>query len=63
MAVLPLVLYHRISPATLTEIMNTVTSRMSSGEKAGYAATSAITGAAAAVFRGQFFNRSPIKKL
>ncbi|AFV12087.1 magnesium-chelatase BchI [Thermacetogenium phaeum DSM 12270] len=33
MAVLPLALYHRVSPATLTEIMNTVNNRMVGNEK------------------------------
>jgi magnesium chelatase subunit I len=60
MAVLPLVLYHRISPATLTEIMNTVNSRMSSSEKAAYA-TSAINKGSSSRLT-QFFNRSAEKK-
>jgi magnesium chelatase subunit I len=38
MTVLPLVLCHRVNPTTLMEIMNTVNSRMSSGDKAAYAA-------------------------
>ncbi len=36
MAVLPLALYHRVSPATLTEIMNTVNNRMTGNEKKAF---------------------------
>ncbi len=61
MAVLPLALYHRVSPVTLSEIMNTVNSRMSGGEKASYAGSSAIGKGGSSRF-AQFFNRSSEKK-
>jgi magnesium chelatase subunit I len=59
MAVLPLALYHRVSPATLTEIMNTVNSRMSGGEKPPYVSTAgtAVSKGGAGRF-AQFFNRT-----
>jgi magnesium chelatase subunit I len=60
MAVLPLVLYHRVSPATLTEIMNTVNSRMSGSEKAAYAGTPTVNKGSGSRF-AQFFNRSEKK--
>ncbi|MGD0153571.1 MAG: magnesium chelatase, partial [Thermacetogeniaceae bacterium] len=61
MAVLPLVLYHRVSPATLTEIMNTVNNRMSSGEKANYTAPPSINKSGNSRF-AQFFNRNSENK-
>jgi magnesium chelatase subunit I len=61
MAVLPLVLYHRVSPATLAEIMNTVNNRMSSGEKAAYAVSPSVNKGGSSRF-AQFFNRNSEKK-
>ena len=61
MAVLPLVLYHRVSPATLTEIMNTVNNRMSSGEKTTYTGTPTVNKGGSSRF-AQFFNRSSENK-
>jgi magnesium chelatase subunit I len=60
MAILPLVLGHRVSPATLAEIMNTVNNRMSGGEKAAY--TVPPSGNKGSSRFAQFFNRSSEKK-
>jgi magnesium chelatase subunit I len=61
MAVLPLVLYHRVSPATLAEIVNTVNNRMSSGEKAAYTVPPSVNKGGSSRF-AQFFNRNSEKK-
>jgi magnesium chelatase subunit I len=61
MAVLPLVLYHRVNPATLTEIMSTVNSRLSGGDKAAYSGGPPLNKGGSSRF-AQFFNRSTEKK-
>jgi magnesium chelatase subunit I len=61
MAVLPLVLCHRVSPATLAEIMHTVNNRMSSAEKAAPAVPSSVNKVGGSRF-APFFNRSPEKQ-
>jgi magnesium chelatase subunit I len=62
MTVLPMVLCHRVSPTTLMEIMNTVNSRMSSGEKATYAAAAPTTNKGTSNRFTNFFSRGPEPK-
>ncbi len=61
MAVLPLALYHRVNPATLTEIMNAVNNRMSGSEKAAFASAPNVSKGGSSRF-AQFFNRTSEKK-
>ncbi|NPV28440.1 MAG: magnesium chelatase [Firmicutes bacterium] len=60
MAVLPLALHHRVSPATLTEIMNTINSRMAGSEKKTAPAGNSSTGNNTRFT--QFFNRNQGKQ-
>jgi magnesium chelatase subunit I len=61
MAVLPLALCHRVSPATLAEIMNTVNNRMSSAEKVAYTVPPSVNKGGNSRF-AQFFHRNSEKQ-
>ncbi|MDH7578010.1 MAG: magnesium chelatase [Bacillota bacterium] len=58
MAVLPLALYHRVNPATLTEIMNTVNNRITGNEKS----PAGSNGTRNTSRFSQFFDRNPGKQ-